>query len=383
MSNVFVECLGLICKGFVCVRLIVCLFVCLFGLRVADVAPRPGQIEIVSVSTGAITMASGLFKIIRLRGVHHLVVVAAISILAASTNPSAKEPEEEGNAAASQTDECQKRGSPLVAESVIHLLGEQNAAGTPETSDTGLGGKSRGGLVLVGVDQVVVRRVVKEDEAEADRPATESGSDPVEVRVRSPCKDEHSNGDAPAREHHGDQTDLRRRLAVVLGTHLEVVLIDQRRENCRHDDADSQRDEHEAGDTGRIAFAFLVHNGEGNEEHVKKTVENAHVQRNKQDDEFSEKQLEGTDHENLDSLAHASLVNVLFSNVALIASLLSKLLSAASKDGGCVCFGDGKGDDNVDAARKDKLDPVEPAPASSIRKETTNKGANYCLTLVR
>lgn len=347
----------------------------MFCLWVADVAPRSGQIEIV-LTTGAMTGGSGLFKIIRLLRVLHL-IVAAVSILAVSTNLGAKEPEEEGNPAASQTDECQKRRSPLVAESVVHLLSEQNTASAPETSDTRLGGKGRGGLVLVGVDQVVVCRVVEEDEAKADRPTTESGSNPVKARVRSPCKDEHSNGDEPAGEHHGDQTNLRRRLAVVLGTHLEVVLVDQRREECRHDNAEGKGDEHETGDTSRIAFALLVHNREGDEEHVEKTVENTHVQRNQKHNEFSEKQLEGSDHEDLDSLAHGFLVNVLLSNVALITSLLAKLFGAASKNSRRVCLGDGKGDENIDAAGKDKLDPVEPTPASSIRKEATNKRANY------
>lgn len=351
------------------------------SLGVADVAPRPGQVEIVSTNTRAIS-GSGLFKVIRLRGGRHLIVVAAVSILATSTDLGAKEPEDKGNCAASQANECQKRRSPLVTESVVHLLSEQDAAGTPETSDTRLGSKGRGGLVLVGVDQVVVRRVVKEDEAEADGPATESGSNPVKIRVRSPCKDEQSNRNEPAREHHGDQTNLRRRIAVVLCTHLEVVLIDQRRQDCRHKDAEGQRDEHQTGDTSRIAFALLVNNGEGDEEHVKKTVENAHVQRNEKHNEFGEKQLEGSDHEDLESLAHGSLVNVLFSDIALITSLLAKLLGAASKDGGCICLGDSKCEEDIDAASKDKLDPVQPAPASSIGKETTNKRANY-FTLVR
>lgn len=347
----------------------------LYCLWVADVAPRPSQVEIV-LTTGAITGSPGFFKIVRLLRVHHL-IVAAVSILAVSTNLGAKEPEEEGNPAASQTDECQKRRSPLIAESVVHLLSEQNTAGTPETSDTRLSGKGRGGLVLIGIDQVVVCRVVEEDEAKADGPATESRSNPVKIRVRSPRKDKHSNGDKPTREHHGDQTNLRRRLAVVLGTHLEVVFVDQWGEDCRHDNAESQRNKHETGDTSRIAFALLVHNGESNEEHVKETIEDTHVQRNKKHNEFSEQQLEGSDHEDLDSLAHGLLVNVLFSNVALITSLLAKLLGAASKNGGCVCLGDGKGDEDVDAAGKDKLDPVQPAPASGIREETTNKRTNY------
>jgi hypothetical protein len=154
------------------------------------------------------------------------------------------------------------------------------------------------------------------------------------------------------------------------------VLVDERGEECRHDNAESQRDEHETGDTSSIALALLVYNREGDEEHVKKTVENTHVQRDKKHNEFSEKQLEGSDHEDLDSLAHGLFVNVLLSNVALITSLLAKLLGAASKNSGCVCLGDGEGDENIDAAGKDKLDPVQPAPASSIRKETTNKRAD-------
>jgi len=44
--------------------------------------------------------------------------------------------------------------------------------------------------MLVGIDEVVVRGVVEEDEAEADREPTECGPDPGQAWVGSPCEDE-------------------------------------------------------------------------------------------------------------------------------------------------------------------------------------------------
>lgn len=349
-------------------------------LWVADVAPRPPQVKII-VGVIANSAAIGgnplsLLEIIGARGGWDL-IITAIGILAASTDLSAPDPEAVGNSAASQANECQQRRGPLVTKSVVHLLSEQNNTRTPETSDTCLGGKGRSSLVLVGVDQVVVCRVVKEDEAEANGEATQSRADPDEICVRGPCEDEQANGNAPARDHHGNQANLRRRLSVVFVDHLDVVLVDKWREDRREKDTDGQGDEHQTSVAGIPSLTLLEDNGESNEEHVKQAVENAHVQRNEEDDELLEEQLEGSDHENSESLAHRPLINVLFGNVALITSSLTQLLSAASKDCRRVSFGDGEGDENPDDTSEDDLDVVQPAPASTISKEATNKRANW------
>lgn len=347
-------------------------------LWVADVAPGPPQVKIVvNIIASRSAVSGSLLEIAGGVGSRDLIVITTVSVLAAGTDLGTPDPEAVGNGAASETDESQKRRGPLVVEAVVHLLGEQDDTGTPERSDTGLGGESGSSLVLVGVDQVVVGGVVEEDEAEADGETTESGADPDEIGVRGPGEDEQANGDEPARDHHGNQTDLGRGLAVVLVTHLEVVLVDNGSAGSREKNTDSQGDEHETGATGVPALALLENNGEGNEEHVKQTVENAHVQRNEENDELLEEQLEGSNHEDSETLAHGPLINVLLGNVGVVASRLAELLGAASKNGGCVSLGDGEGDEDPDNTGKDELDPVQPAPASTIRKETTDKRANY------
>jgi hypothetical protein len=57
-----------------------------------------------------------------------------------------------GNSAASQSNEGKERAGPLEAQTFVHLLGEQDGAGTPHGTDEGLGCEGRCCLVLVGID---------------------------------------------------------------------------------------------------------------------------------------------------------------------------------------------------------------------------------------
>ena len=82
------------------------------------------------------------------------------------------EVEEIRNQTAGQSDKGQQRTRPAVVQGMVHLLGEQHDAGTPETPDACLGRQCAGGLVLVCVDEIVVRRVVQENEAEANGETT-------------------------------------------------------------------------------------------------------------------------------------------------------------------------------------------------------------------
>lgn len=154
-----------------------------------------------------------------IRGSRHL-IIPSVGVLAPSSNPSAVPPEQEGNTAARETNEAQQARGPLIAEPVVHLLRKQDDGGTPEGSDTSLGGQGRSGLVLVAVDEVVVGGVVEENETETHGETAETGADPDEPGIGRPGEDEQADGDEPAAEHHGDETDFGGGVAVVLGDHL-------------------------------------------------------------------------------------------------------------------------------------------------------------------
>lgn len=111
-------------------------------------------------------------------------------------------------------------------ENDVHLDGEQDNACTPERPDTRLGSKRTSGLVLVRVDQVVVRSIIQEDEPKADREPSDARSYPVYSRVTRPGEDEQADGDEPAREHHGDKTYFWRRYSTVFDAKLFVVVVD-------------------------------------------------------------------------------------------------------------------------------------------------------------
>lgn len=359
-------------------------YVMCYSLRlgVTHVTPGASQVFVIlNVGTGRSTARSdttalGLFNVVR------LVFITGVGVLAALTDPGTELPEQEGDGTASETDKGKESGGPLVVEAVVHLLSEQDHGGTPETSDTSLGCQGGGGLVLVRVDEVVVGGVVQEDEAETNGETTHGGTSPGEVGVRGPGKDEETDGDAPARDHHGDQTGLGGRVAVVLVDEGDVVLVDKGRAESGEDDTDGDGNEHEASLAGGVALALLVDDGEGDKEHVEETVQDTHVDRDEEDDELAKQKLEGSNEEDAETLREGSHVELLLSDVIGLASLLAELSSATGKDGGCVGLGDGKCDEDPDDTGKDELDPVEPAPASGIRKEATNKGTDYGCLLV-
>lgn len=294
------------------------------------------------------------------------VVLRAVGVLGLLTDEGTPFPESEGDETAGETEETKERRSPLVAQSVVHLVGEQDDTGTPERTDEGLSGKGRGGLMLVGVDEVVVGSVVEEDETEADRKTSETRTNPVQPRVRCPGKDEETDGDEPAAEHHGNKTDLSGRSAVVLVDHLDVVIVDEGSAHGREDDTNSQWNEHETSLAGTPSLALLVDDGVGDEEHVEETVQDGHVQADEQDNDLAEEQLEGADKEDLQPLRQGPEVEISFGDVVLIASLLAHLLRAGSQDSGRIGLLDGESNQAPDKSGQDELDPIEPSPALGI-----------------
>lgn len=80
--------------------------------------------------------------------------------------------------------------------------------------------------MLVRVNEVIVRAVVEEYEAEADGKAAKSGTNPGEAGIGRPCEDEEADGDEPAGEHHGYQADFSWWVAVVLFVEFEVMFVD-------------------------------------------------------------------------------------------------------------------------------------------------------------
>lgn len=256
---------------------------------------------------------------------------------------------------------------------MVHLLREQDRAGTPEGTNKGLGGKRRGSLVLVRVDEVVVGRVVEEDETKANGEAGEAGADPDQVRVRGPGEDEEADGDEPARDHHGDQTNLGGGLAVVFLDLREVVLVNQGGAKGRADDADSERDEHEARLAVRVALASLEDDRVSDEEHVQQAVKDRHVERDEQHDELAEQELEGPDQEDAYTLREGTLVQIALGHVRVVTGLLAEFRGPATEDSGGVGFLNGKGNEDPDDEGQDELDPVEPAPASETEPTTDER----------
>lgn len=162
---------------------------------------------------------------------------------------------------------------------------------------------------------------------------------------------------------------------------LEVVLIDEGRAYGRADDANSNGNKHQARLGGRVPLSLLVDDGESHEEHVQQPVKDAHVQRNEEDDEFSEEQLKRPNKKDGQSLCHGSHIKILLGDVALVASRFAKFVSAAGENRGRVRLGDGKGDEDPDDGGEDELDPVQPAPAGGIGEEPTDERADWFFSL--
>ena len=156
----------------------------------------------------------------------------------------------------------------------------------------------------------------------------------------------------------------------------DVVLVDKWRAESGENDTNGDGNKHETSLAGGVTLALLVDDGEGDKEHVEKTVQDTHVERDEEDDELAKQKLEGSDEEDAETLRERSHIQLLLSDVVGLSSLLAELGSATGENGGCVGLGDGKGDEDPDDTSEDELDPVEPAPASSIRKEATNEGTD-------
>jgi hypothetical protein len=62
--------------------------------------------------------------------------------------------------------------------------------------------------------------------------------------------------------------------------------------------------------------------------------------------------------------------------VAVVAGLLPEFCGAPGVDSRGVGLGDGERDEDPDNEGEDELDPVQPAPSSSVREEATDERAN-------
>lgn len=278
---------------------------------------------------------------------------------------------------AGEGEEGQQRARPLVPEGVVHLLGEEDDAGAPEAADAGLCGEGAGGLVLVRVDEVVVGRVVEEDEAEADGEAAHHGAPVRQGRVRGPREDEQPDGHEPAREHHRDEARFGGWFAVGRAcADRKIVSVDQRAEDGRAHDAQRQGDEHEARHAFGPAFALHVHDRVRHEEHVQKAVEDRHVQADQQDDGFQEEQLERSNEEDPQLFAERSRVEFLLRHVSGVARFLAEFLRSTGEEDRRVRLGDREGQEEPTHRGQDELDPVQPSPTGSVTQEATRQGAD-------
>lgn len=95
-------------------------------------------------------------------------------------------------------------------------------------------------------------------------------------------------------------------MSVVFSYLSHVVAVYNWCAESRCDDPESEWDEHESCGACGVTFPFLINDGEGDEEHVEEAVEDAHVEGNEEDDEFSEKKLERTNQENAEPFCKRS-----------------------------------------------------------------------------
>lgn len=195
----------------------------------------------------------------------------------------------------------------------------------------------------------------------------------MEMRIGGPSEDKETDGDEPARTHHWDESHFGGGMSIVFSYLAHVIAVDDGSAQRRCDDPESERDEHESSGAGGVAFSFLVDDGEGDKEHVEETVENAHVEGNEEDDEFSEEQLEGTDEEDTETFCEGTEIEILFCDVFRLAGLLAHFLGPSREDGRRVGFGDREGDEDPDDKGEDDLDVVEPAPACCVGEEATDQ----------
>lgn len=119
---------------------------------------------------------------------------------------------------------------------------------------------------------------------------------------------------------------------------------------------------------------FLVHDWVGDEEHVEEAVENRHVDRDQEHDEFAEEELEGTDQEEGEGFEEGTFIDFLLGDEEVVAGFFPELSGARSEEGRGVGFGDGEYHEEVDYGPYDELDPVEPSPAASLGEEAANEG---------
>ena len=128
----------------------------------------------------------------------------------------------------------------------------------------------------------------------------------------------------------------------------QVVLVDYWGAACGRDDADGERDEHQACDTCRVAFAFLEDDRKGDEKHVEEAVEDGHVEGEEEDDGFEEEELEGADEEDGHAFAERAEVEILLRDVFFRSSFCAHFLGSGSEDRWRVCFGDCEGNQDPD-----------------------------------
>ena len=146
-----------------------------------------------------------------------VLLVPAVRVVRTLSDPSTVKVEDERYRTAGQANKREERAGPLVVQPVVHLVREQHHSRPPKRTDECLRRQCRRSLVLVRVYEIVVCRVVEEDESKAHREAAQSWPRPVQVGIARPCEDEKPDGDEPAADHHGYETRFSWGLSVVLG----------------------------------------------------------------------------------------------------------------------------------------------------------------------
>ena len=110
----------------------------------------------------------------------------------------------------------------------------------------------------------------------------------------------------------------------------EVVFVHQRGAEGGQNHAHGYGDEHQARGRRAVAFAFLVDDRIGDEEHVQQAVQDGHVEGDEEDDGLLEEQLEGPDQEDSEAFAEGAQVEVLFGHELVVAGVFAHLLRAAA-----------------------------------------------------
>jgi hypothetical protein len=166
---------------------------------------------------------------------------------------------------------------------VIHGAREKRESGTKGTPHEIVSGEDAGGVLGVGVGEVVQDGVEEEEGPDGEEGTSDDGHDPGDAGAGCPAEPEETDGDEETADHGGDQALLGANVAVFVEFRLEAVL---EVEEVRGDNGEGADEDAEVGEAlGADAEAVDADedDGEGLEPDVEEAVDEGDVKIEKED----------------------------------------------------------------------------------------------------